>query len=113
MERYLKSERLGIDPNTTDADKTYKHWFRTFNNFLESLSTSNTASSSQSSTQTVNKFNLLINYIEPNVYKFISECEAYDQAIETVKRIYVKHKHVMLARHILSTRKQKAGKSLD
>ena len=39
MERYMKPERLGIDPNTNDADKTYKHWFRTFNKFLESLST--------------------------------------------------------------------------
>ena len=64
----MKPERLGIDPNTADADKTYKHWFRTFNKFLESLSTSNTASSSQSSTQTVNKSNLLINFIKPNVY---------------------------------------------
>ena len=107
------SERLGIDPNTTNADETYKLWFRTFNNFLESLSTSNAANSSQSSTQTVNKFNLLINYIEPNVYELISECETYDQANETLKTIYVKPKNVILARYILSTRKQKAGESLD
>ena len=93
MERYMKPERLGIDPNTTDAAKTYKHWFRTFNNFVESLSISNTASGSQSSTRTVKKINLLINYIEPNTYELISECETYDQAIVT------------LARHILSTRK--------
>ena len=100
------SERLGIDPNTTNADETYKLWFRTFNNFLELLS-------HKSSTQTVNKFNLLINYIEPNLYEFISECETYDQANETLKTIYVKPKNVMLARYILSTRKQKAGESLD
>ena len=50
MERYIKPERLGIDPNTTDADKTCKHWFQTFNNFVEFFSTSNTASGSQSST---------------------------------------------------------------
>ena len=67
----------------------------------------------QSSTRVVNKFNLLINYIEPNVYEFIFECETYDQEIETLKTIYVKPKNVMLARHILSTRKQKAGESLD
>ena len=67
----------------------------------------------QSSTRTVNKFNLLINYIEPNVYESIFECETYDQEIETLKTIYVKPKNVMLARHILSTRKQKAGESLD
>ena len=95
----MKPERLGIDPNTTDSDKTCKHWFQTFNNFVEFFSTSNTASGSQSSTRTINKFNLLINYIEPNVYEFISECETYDQAIET-KTIYVKPKNVMLARHI-------------
>ena len=82
----MKPETLGINPNTTVADKTYKHWFQTFNNFLESLSTSNTTSSSQSSTQAVNKFNLLINYIEPNIYEFISKCETYDQAIETLRK---------------------------
>ena len=82
----MKPERLGINSNTTVADKTYKHWFQTFNNFLESLSTSNTISSSQSSTQTANKFNLLINYIEPNIYEFISKCETYDQAIETLRK---------------------------
>ena len=73
MKRYMKLVRLRIDPNTTDADKTYKHWFRTFSNFLESLSTSNTASSSQSSTGTISKFNFLIIYIETNVYELISE----------------------------------------
>ena len=73
MKRYMKLVRLRIDPNTTDADKTYKHWFRTFSNFLESLSTSNTASSSQSSTGTISKFNFLITYIETNVYELISE----------------------------------------
>ena len=73
MKRHMKPVRLRIDPNTTDADKTYKHWFRTFSNFLESLSTSNTASSSQSSTGTISKFNFLIIYIETNVYELISE----------------------------------------
>ena len=105
----MKPERLGIDPNTTDADKTYKNWFRTFNSFVESLSTSNTASGSQSSARTVNKFNLLVNYIEPNVYEFISECKTYDQAIETLKTIYVKLKNVTLLQDIyysLGNRKQ-------
>ena len=103
MKRHMKPVRLRIDPNTTDADKTYKHWFRTFSNFLELLSTSKTASSRQSSTGTINKFNLSINYIETNVYEFISECETYDEVTEKLKTIYVKPKNVMLARHILST----------
>ena len=41
MERYMKSERLGIDPNKTDADKTYKHWFQTLtifsNRYLQAI----------------------------------------------------------------------------
>ena len=36
----------------------------------------------------------MINYIELNVYEFIFECETYDQAIETLKTIYVKSKNV-------------------
>ena len=34
----MKPERLGIDPNSADADKTYKHWYKTFCNFIDSFS---------------------------------------------------------------------------
>ena len=34
----MKPDRLGVDPNLSDASKIYKHWLRTFHNFIESIS---------------------------------------------------------------------------
>ncbi|XP_057305421.1 uncharacterized protein LOC130642352 [Hydractinia symbiolongicarpus] len=105
MERYMKPNRLSVDPSAADADRTYKHWFRTFENFIHSLSGPESIA--------FNKLNLLINYIDPNIYKYISECDDFENAIQTLKELYVKPNSVILARHVLSTRKQKASKTLD
>ena len=34
----MKPEWLTTDSSTSDADKIYKHWHRTFSNFVDSLS---------------------------------------------------------------------------
>ena len=52
MERFMKPDRLGIDPNSTDAEKTYNHWLRTFYNFVSTVDDNSI------------KLNLLINHIE-------------------------------------------------
>ena len=35
----MRPDRLDADPNSSDAAKTYNHWFRTFTNFIDSLPT--------------------------------------------------------------------------
>ena len=70
----MKPKRLGIDPSSPDVDKTYKHWYRTFFNFVDSLSFSEGNTEGSSPKTQVKKFNLLINYIESSVYEFIFEC---------------------------------------
>ena len=55
----------------------------------------------------------MINYIEPVVYDFVSECVSFEEALRTLESIYVKPKNVIFARHLLSTRKQKSGENLD
>ncbi|CAI9718276.1 Hypothetical predicted protein [Octopus vulgaris] len=105
MERYLKPDRLNVDPNSTNADKTFNHWFRTFTNFIYSLP--------GQEDRIIDKLNLLINYLELNVYEFISEAKNYDQAVNTLKSVCIKPRNIVMARHLLATRKQKAGESLD
>ena len=34
--RHLKPLRFDCDPNATGSDKEFKHWIRTFNNFVKS-----------------------------------------------------------------------------
>ncbi|XP_012565799.2 uncharacterized protein LOC105849896 [Hydra vulgaris] len=101
MDRFMKPDRLGIDPNSADAAKTYNHWLRTFNNFVSTVDNN------------FIKLNLLINHIEPNVYEFISECDDFEQATSILESIYIKPKNEIFARHILSTRKQKPSETID
>ena len=102
MERFLRPERFDIDPNSPDADKQWQHWFRTFNNFLQSLSQLEP-----------DKLNMLINYIAPSTYGYIADSATYEDAIGILQGLYVKPKNEVFARHQLATCKQEQGQSLD
>ena len=79
MERFLKPERLDADPSVGDADKLYKHWKKTFDNFLESL-------------EEPNKLSILVNFISARVYEYIAECDTFEDAIEILRNTYIKPK---------------------
>ena len=73
-----------------------------FTNFLVAISTHNP-----------DKLNTLINYVDPTVYDYIAECTTYEEAIDVHKALYVKPKNEIFARHLLATRKQQSGETLD
>ena len=56
---------------------------------------------------------ILTNFIDHSVYDFISDCLTYNDAVETLKSVYVKTKNEVFASHILSTHKQKSVESID
>ena len=101
MDRLLKPRVFETDHNATDAAKQWKYFFKTFQNFLSAVDAS------------ANKLQLLINYVSPDVYTLIEDCESYELAIATLKKIYVKPPNTVYARHLLSTRRQQQGESLD
>ena len=37
MDKYLKPSRFGCDPNAAGAEKQFKHWLRTFQNFVATI----------------------------------------------------------------------------
>lgn len=100
MERFLKPECLDVDPNTGDVDKQYNHWKRTFDNFLSSL-------------RDPDKLSILINFVSAKIYEYIADAEDFDQAMNILKKVYIKPKNEVFARHILFTSKQNQGESLD
>ena len=103
MDRFLKPAVFDKDPNSPPtASKEWTHWFRTFSNFLTAIEDHHP-----------DKLNTLINYIDHNVYDYISECNNYDSVIEILKNLYVKPKNVVFARHLLATCKQKSGENID
>ena len=118
MDKYLKPTRFDCDPNETGSDKKFKHWLKTFTNFITSINTTvpSTASSADSETtaQPVDtKLNALINYVSADVFEYIADCDKYDQAIKTLTDIYVKPVNKIYARYKLATRKQTEGESID
>lgn len=104
MERLLRPERLETDPSSSTADKEWLHWIRTFRNFTLAV---------QKINPSVDKLNLLINYVAPRVYDYIADCTTYETAESTLQALYVKPKNEIFARHVLATRHQESHETLD
>ena len=111
MDRVLKPKRFETEPDDATAGKQWNHWIKTFENFLTTLSTGTAAAPVPINDAT--KLSILINHVAPSIYEFVSECTTYADAVKTLKEIYVKPKSEVFSRHLLQTRKQQAGESLD
>lgn len=102
MERLLRPERFEADPHSPSATEQWLHWYQTFENFLSSIDLSG-----------LDKRKLLVNFISPAVYQHVLDCHTYEEAIRTLKALYVKPKNEIFARHLLATAKQEPGQSVD
>ena len=102
MERVLKPSCLDLDPSSPMTAKEWKHWHKTFQNFI-----------TECGENAPDKYRTLVNCVTHNVYDFIEECTTYELAISAPERLYVKRPNVICARHLLATRKQKPGESMD
>ena len=95
MDRYLKPDRLEVDPTSSDAAKTWTHWNATFTNFLRILKV-----------EDADKLPTLFNFVSPDIYETIADSATYDEAIDLLKKLYIKPKNEIFSRHLLSTCKQ-------
>ena len=106
MDKYLRPDRFATDPSDSDAAKQWQHWKCTFVNFLAELG-------EDTQTTDAKKLKLLINYVAPSVYEHIAECKSYSDAMDALQDLYIKPKNVFFARHVLASRRQNPGESLD
>ncbi|XP_055882384.1 uncharacterized protein LOC129925800 [Biomphalaria glabrata] len=102
MDRFLRPERLVVDPNDPDAQRIWKHWLHTFEKFALKLAVSEGE-----------KFDLLCNFISHAVYELISDCTDFESAVNTLNGLYVKQTIEVYARYLLSNCKQETGQSVD
>ena len=100
MDKYLRPERLNLDPNSPAASKQWKHWFQTFSNFMNEINPGN-------------KLQVLISFVSHDVFEFMSEATDYSDAVKILEAIYVKPKNEIFARYLLSTRRQETTKTID
>ena len=107
MDRHLRPAVLTADPSSPDAIKTWRHWKRTFDFFLESLPQPGGDGPAP------NKLATLDNFVGPSVYELIIDAVTYESAIQILQTTFDKPKNEVFARHILATCKQEPGQSLD
>ena len=102
MDKVLRPERLEVDPSSPNARTDYKHWLRTFRNYLTAVPDKN-----------VPGLHVLINFVSATVYSYIEGATTLDGALEMLQRIYAKPKNEIFARHRLATRRQKEDETLE
>ena len=102
MEKLLRPSRLDIDPNSPMASKEWRHWYRTFTNFIL-----------ECGENAPDKLRTLVNYVSHSVFEYIEDCTTYESAIAILQHLYVKTPNEIFARHLLSTRRQQSGETLD
>ena len=105
MDKFLRPERLDSDPSATGASKEFSHWLKTFENFVAVIPAVDD--------QRVDRLSLLTNFVSPRLYQHIEECVTYDAAVAILKSLFIKPSNEVYARHILATRRQQSGESLD
>ena len=110
MDKHLRPSRFECEPNAIDAEKQWRHWFRTFENFMGSLSFPDTMGDAIIQQH---KLSTLINYVSPSIYDFISESTSFNDAVNTLKDLYVKPVNVMYNRHVLMTHRQSETQPVD
>ena len=102
MDRALRPIRFEVNPNESNAAKEYQHWIKTFEHYCEVLPQTG-----------LDKLKILANHLSPDVFDYISDKTEYDAAIQTLKDLYVKPTNEVFARHLLATRRQQNGESID
>ena len=105
MDKVVKPDRLSLDPDSPQVSKKWKHWIKTLENYFEALAEIRGEGPSP------NKLRILVSLVDFKVFDFIEDCDTYEDAIDTLKNMYVKAPKIIFARHILATVQQKPGQS--
>ena len=105
MDKLLKPKLFDTDPSLPDADQQWHHWKLTFDNFLDTFT--------EAELTDRRKLAALINCLSSSVYTYISSSSSFEDAITTLSDIYVKPKNEVYVRHLLSSRKQQEGETVD
>jgi len=104
MEKVLKPQLLDAEPGLKTAADEFKHWLKTFEDYLDALSAADLEP---------DKYKVLANLVSSQVYRYFADVEDYDPAIGTLKELYVKPKNMIAAKHELLTCKQMTSESID
>ena len=75
----MQPSKLDLDPSSTSASKEWKHWFKTFNNYLDVIAQTLPAG------REVDKLKALINCVSCNVFEFIETAKLTKRLLQSLK----------------------------
>lgn len=102
MERLLTPDKLDVDPNSTNAEKQFNYWKKTFDNFIN-----------ECGDRAPDKLRCLIKYVSASIYEHFAESTTFESAMTILNNLYVKKKNEIFSRHLLATRRQSPSESID
>ena len=103
MDKSQKPKRFEIDPSAPDVKRRWLLWHKTLTGYIDSFADITEA----------NKLKILINHVDAAKYELISEVDTYDEAVRTLRNIFVRPTNEIFARYQLSTCKQQSNQSID
>ena len=124
-EKYLRPARFETEPNSLTAEKEWRHWYRTFSDFIVKAIRTTPVTAGTGGDAPVpdaatiarelqqSKLSCLFNHVSAAIYDYIAEATDYDGAIATLQNLYVKPRSVIFNRHKLGSTKQATGESVD
>ena len=104
----LKPDRLDIDINSNSAAKLWKHWKRTFDNFVNKIDLERNEGEAAT-----DRLELLTNFLTADIFQFIENCSNYDDAEKVLQNLFIRKPNEIFSRHLLATRKQQTGESVN
>ena len=103
MNRLLKPERLDLDPSAPNAAKEWRHWRRTFDNFIIKCVID----------PVPNTHRIITNLISANVYEHVEDCADFQYVVDIIEKQFVISPNVIFALHLITTWCQQSGETLD
>ncbi|XP_072354072.1 uncharacterized protein [Scyliorhinus torazame] len=104
MNLRIKPDRLQLSPQAANATSAFDHWLACFESYLRT----STEESSDSP-----KLQVLYSRVSPGIFPLIRDVLTYSEAMELMKGHYVRPVNQLYSRHLLSTKQQLPGESLD
>ena len=109
MERQLlRPKELSVEPETPDAARVFAFWLRTVEDLLSSLREFRAEDDPQ-----VNAHRIIVSCLSPVIFPYVEDAVSYDEIVDILKRLNLKKKNNVYARHLLVSRKQSSLKYLQ
>ena len=95
----MRPSRFDAEPNILNAEREYKHWMKTFRNYLECAMLEGDSPPLLDR----KKYHSLINNVSINMFKLICDADNFNSAMQKLDEAFIKPTNIIYNRHLLIT----------